>query len=155
MKWPDEMVNELKGMVEQGMTPAECARCLNVSRNAVIGKAHRLGLHRMTRPLKPEATRPPHLTHKRKPDHQLMIEPAPKAEPIVEIVDTDIPADQRVDLFGLHNFTCRWPCGTPGAANFFFCGHPSADMALGIPYCAVHAARARAGRTLATAEKVL
>jgi GcrA cell cycle regulator len=60
--------------------------------------------------------------------------------------DADIPLAQRRTLLTLENQHCRWPVGEVGEPDFFFCGHPSADVLDGRPYCAWHAMRASGGR---------
>ncbi|HTH29205.1 MAG TPA: GcrA family cell cycle regulator, partial [Sphingobium sp.] len=61
MAWTDERIDQLKTMWERGMTASQIADELGgVSRNAVIGKAHRLGLQSRPSPVK-------------------AVEPAPKA----------------------------------------------------------------------------
>jgi len=54
MSWTDERIDTLKSMWENGMTASQIAEALGgVSRNAVIGKAHRLGLQARPSPVKP------------------------------------------------------------------------------------------------------
>lgn len=66
--------------------------------------------------------------------------PKPKQ---LDISRHDTPADGAgVSLLELTNCTCRWPKGTPGEPDFTFCGHPSADLSEGRPYCAEHTRRA-------------
>lgn len=111
----------------------------NVSRSAVCGKIFRLGLSNpmpksqtrgQRKPRKPSAWRPP--------PRPMVVEPAPI------VVDQDIPFEQRRGLLELDNHTCRWPCGMPGEAVFFFCGSLTADLSAGLPYCTSHTLRARA-----------
>ncbi|OYW84412.1 MAG: GcrA cell cycle regulator, partial [Sphingobium sp. 32-64-5] len=57
MSWTDERIDQLKGMWEKGMTASQIAEELGgVSRNAVIGKAHRLGLQSRPSPVKSNDT---------------------------------------------------------------------------------------------------
>ncbi|WP_244305127.1 GcrA family cell cycle regulator, partial [Sphingomonas aquatilis] len=54
MSWTDERIDTLKTMWEAGQTASQIAEALGgVSRNAVIGKAHRLGLQSRPSPVKP------------------------------------------------------------------------------------------------------
>jgi len=57
------------------------------------------------------------------------------AEPVPEVDDDQIPIAQRRTLDQLTNVTCRWPVGTPGQPDFFFCGGKARD---GLPYCGYH-----------------
>jgi GcrA cell cycle regulator len=60
MSWTDERIDRLKQMWEAGMTASQIAEGLGgVSRNAVIGKAHRLGLQSRPSPVKPTEAAPP------------------------------------------------------------------------------------------------
>ena len=80
MAWTDERIDTLKTMWEKGMTASQIAEALGgVSRNAVIGKAHRLGLQSRPSPVKPneeEAAPAP-----AKPAARAAPPPAPKAAP--------------------------------------------------------------------------
>ncbi len=70
MSWTDERIDTLKTMWEKGLTASQIAETLGgVSRNAVIGKAHRLGLQARPSPVKPNEV-------EAKPA------PAPRAEPV-------------------------------------------------------------------------
>src|SRR5256885_15297496 len=54
MSWTDERIDRLKELWSQGITASQIAEALGgVSRNAVIGKAHRLGLQSRPSPVKP------------------------------------------------------------------------------------------------------
>ena len=54
MSWTDDRIDTLRTMWEKGMTASQIAEALgDVSRNAVIGKAHRLGLEQRPSPVKP------------------------------------------------------------------------------------------------------
>ncbi|MGJ3647248.1 GcrA family cell cycle regulator [Sphingomonas sp. GlSt437] len=87
MSWTDERIDTLKTMWEKGMTASQIAEALGgVSRNAVIGKAHRLGLQARPSPVKPNepeakpAAAPPPVAPKAATPKPA-VAPAPKAEP--------------------------------------------------------------------------
>jgi GcrA cell cycle regulator len=146
MSWTDERVETLKKLWTEGHSASQIAAELGgVTRNAVIGKVHRLGLagrakspsSAAPRPRKPRAAshmmRVPRtsmrgntaLAHA----YDLDIEPEP------ELVDNVIPIGQRRSLLELTEETCRWPIGDPGTSDFFFCGGPTITS---LPYCAYH-----------------
>jgi GcrA cell cycle regulator len=146
MSWTDERVETLKKLWAEGHSASQIAAELGgVTRNAVIGKVHRLGLagrakspsSAAPRPRKPRAAshmmRVPRtsmrgntaLAHA----YDLDIEPEP------ELIDNVIPLGQRRSLLELTEETCRWPIGDPGTPDFFFCGGPAITS---LPYCAYH-----------------
>ncbi len=61
-----------------------------------------------------------------------------------ELPADDIPLEQRKALIDLKNEHCRWPYGEPRKPDFFFCGAPEADFAIGRVYCRFHTRRAEA-----------
>ena len=52
MAWTDEMVEELKRLWAEGVTTGEIGRRLNISKNSIVGKVHRLGLSGRPSPIK-------------------------------------------------------------------------------------------------------
>lgn len=52
MAWTDEMVEELRRMWKEGLTTGEIGKRLNVSKNSIVGKVHRLGLSGRPSPIK-------------------------------------------------------------------------------------------------------
>ena len=144
MTWTDEAIAELKRLHSGGLfSAAEIAvrmaaelHCA-ISRNAIIGKVLRLGLpknDRATGSSKPKAARP--MRHDR--FRPIKAAPPTAPEPMSDTSDDAIPIGQRRTLDQLTNSTCRWPCGDPAMPDFFFCGHESADLIAGRPYCARH-----------------
>lgn len=118
MVWTDERIEELKVLWAEGLTTGEIGKRLGVSKNAVVGKAHRLGLKGRPSPIK-KAKQP-------RPAAATAKEPEPKMKTLV-----DLSAN-----------TCRWPIGDPREPGFHFCGAPAIP---GKPYCAEHAAVAYVG----------
>ncbi len=154
MGWTDERrVRLLKKYWAQGLSASQIASRLGgVTRNAVIGKAHRLGLETHTTTVrKPMARRQAKGAPGKKPGRivgrmyqdfamppaKRDVEPKPEAEPdpapIEELV---IPASQRVTVAILKDHMCRWPVGDPREEDFHFCG---AKRKPGLPYCERHA----------------
>jgi GcrA cell cycle regulator len=145
MNWTEERVELLKKLWAEGHSASKIAAELGgVTRNAVIGKVHRLGLSGRARPPSTAAPR------QRKPKTQSgmrVSRPALRGntalahaydyepEPEPEFVDNVIPLGQRRSLLELKENTCRWPIGDPGDPDFFFCGGSTMG---GLPYCAHH-----------------
>ena len=117
MSWTDERIELLKNLWDSGQSASQIAKELGegVTRNAVIGKAHRLGLKSRPSPVKAD-----------KPE-------APAAPKRVEKKE----AKKLVTLLDLTDRMCKWPHGHPGDEDFHFCGKPSEP---GMPYCAAHCA---------------
>ncbi len=150
MAWTGDRVETLKKLWTDGHSAAVIARKLGeVTRNAVIGKAHRLGLaghktgahkgrHRAAsvfparrgarRPRRNHAqagaARPPRTSPARKTAHP-ELGPAPVQPVTVETLASD---------------SCRWPEGDPKLSGFHFCGRIKQPGS--VPYCAHHASRA-------------
>jgi GcrA cell cycle regulator len=146
MSWTDERVELLKKLWSDGLSASQIAGELGgITRNAVIGKVHRLGLS--GRAKSPSSTAP----RQRKPrshTHMLRVSrPSMRGNTALahafeyevaeepELLDNVIPIGQRRTILELTEDTCRWPIGDPGSADFFFCGGPSLT---GLPYCSYH-----------------
>ena len=146
MSWTDERVETLKKLWTDGLSASQIAAELGgITRNAVIGKVHRLGLSGRAKTPAVAAPRP---RKPRQPAHMLRVaRPVVRGntalaqafeldvEPESEIVDNVIPIGQRRNLLELSEDTCRWPIGDPGNPDFFFCGGPTLTA---LPYCAYH-----------------
>ncbi|HEX7073929.1 MAG TPA: GcrA family cell cycle regulator [Hyphomicrobiaceae bacterium] len=155
MGWTDERVEQLKRLWAEGLSASQIAgRLGGVTRNAVIGKVHRLGLsgRATTSRMKSHRARPrtsPGSVTKRpaaKPRFGTIGNPAlralyqPDAEtyvpPAEELV---IPPEERKTLQMLTETSCRWPIGDPQTPEFHFCNR---NKVPGLPYCEIHARRA-------------
>ncbi|MBI1326781.1 MAG: gcrA cell cycle regulator family protein [Alphaproteobacteria bacterium] len=135
MSWTDERIALLKKLWGEGKTAAEIAKTLgDVTRNAVIGKAHRLKLASRISPIqqnkKPRAEKVAKLGAK-KPR-----EPRPVSAPRINIDDIKILNGTGVTLLELTESMCRWPVGDPKSKDFRYCGCSSVP---GLPYCPDHA----------------
>jgi GcrA cell cycle regulator len=144
MNWTDERVELLKKLWSEGLSASQIAAELGgITRNAVIGKVHRLGLS--GRAKSPSSSAP----RVRKPrSHMLRVSrPAMRGntalavayevdlEPEQELVENIVPMGQRRTLLELNEGTCRWPVGDPANPEFFFCG---GNTITSLPYCAFH-----------------
>jgi GcrA cell cycle regulator len=146
MTWNDERVELLKKLWSDGLSASQIAAELGgITRNAVIGKVHRLGLSGRTktpsssvpRPRKPRA--PSHMMRVSRPTMRGNTALAPlyelAEEPEPEMIENIIPIGQRCTLLELSEDKCRWPIGDPGSTEFFFCGGKPIDS---LPYCNYH-----------------
>lgn len=158
MIWTDERVELLKKLWSEGLSASQIAgRLGGVTRNAVIGKVHRLGLagRATTSRMKTHRARPRPAaasgTAAAKRPQQKQRFPAvgnplvrelykPEAEPFVPAAEElDIPLKERKSIQTLGECNCRWPIGDPQHADFHFCGK---EKVPGLPYCQFHARRA-------------
>jgi len=118
--WTEDRIAELGQLWREGLSTAEIGRRLGISKNAVVGKAHRLNL-----PPRPSPIRNP----------PLRMAPRPQPEP--EVIAP--PPPKVVSISGTKGPACQWPHGHPGTPGFHFCGKPAAN---GKPYCAEHVQQA-------------
>jgi GcrA cell cycle regulator len=151
MSWNDERVELLKKLWMDGLSASQIAGELGgVTRNAVIGKVHRLGLSgrakapsvsapRVRKAVPRPAQRPvsmPQMRGNTALAAMPMTETYIVAEmrPMAEVV---VPMSRRVQIMELREAMCKWPMGDPTQADFVFCG---ADCSFGTPYCTHHSA---------------
>ena len=155
MVWTDERVELLKKLWSEGLSASQIAgRLGGVTRNAVIGKVHRLGLagrattSRMkTHRARPRpaaagaaATRPQKQRFPAAGNPVVRALSQPEAEPFIPAQEElDIPLKERKTIQTLGECNCRWPIGDPQQADFHFCGK---EKLPGLPYCQFHARRA-------------
>jgi GcrA cell cycle regulator len=149
MSWTDERVELLRKLWSDGLSASQVAAELGpgITRNAVIGKIHRLGLAERAKTAsapRPRVAKTPRQNQPRMngggahgnlalafAPHALV---APRLAPEEEVV---IPMSERVTLMDLRESMCRWPMGDPTTPEFRFCGCKS-TVGAG-PYCAYHA----------------
>lgn len=148
--WTDERVALLCKLHANGDSASLIAAELGgVTRNAVIGKCHRLGLlsrasirtlphgnYRATSFTLPtsrmRANRDRSLTQTINQKRQRKVPPMELPEVYI------IPPEQRCSLLELSRHTCRFPIGEPSEPDFYFCGSPEADITEDRPYCHFH-----------------
>src|ERR687889_672358 len=133
MSWTEEGIDRLKSMWAEGATASQIADELGgVSRNAVIGKAHRLGLEQRPSPVKPGEEKEAKKTAAPAPAAS-----APRPAPPRRLVPAKPSPDvaDKTSLLDLNDRICKWPIGHPGEPDFHFCGEPANP---GFPYCVQH-----------------
>ena len=133
MSWTSEKVEKLKALWSKGHTASQIAEMLgDTTRNAVIGKAHRLNLEARA-PSKQSS-----LPKSRENRQIIKRSPAPmsrKAKFQSILLDKNFEAENPKSLEELTETTCKWPIGHPNEEKFYFCGRkPEGDF----PYCKLH-----------------
>ena len=137
MGWTDERVELLKKLWQDGLSASQIAKQLGgVTRNAVIGKVHRLGLSGRAAPSRPQRTtfkapRPPRQVSVPSAPRRI-VGPATTPRTSVRYID-ETPGLATVLTLGVH--MCKWPIGDPTMDNFTFCGRGCDEG----PYCDEHA----------------
>ncbi len=137
--WTAERIEQLRHCVGSGLTCSQIAAEIGVTRNAVIGKIHRLGLS-PARPAGASARScPPRARHPRISPHSRLLrligaEAPGLAGDAAEVAPID--SAQRCSLLEIAQDKCHWPIGDPHAADFAFCGN---EAVTGFSYCAGHA----------------
>jgi len=160
MNWTDERVELLKKLWAEGLSASQIAAQLGgVSRNAVIGKVHRLKLSGRGR-----ATAAPARQKKAASSGTGTVKPAARAasaarhvtssvgatalqvqfdaEPVArsyvrpEADNVVVPISRHLQLVELTERTCKWPNGDPLSEDFHFCGNDAGESG---PYCRYHA----------------
>lgn len=152
MEWSSERIEQLRSLWQDGLSASQIAANLGgITRNAVIGKAHRLGLTGRPSPIKNwpvGITRPKSARRVAKPEPQVATQRVvlPVSQPVPKRAEAPMPAAPReVDegpgatILTLTDRICKWPIGDPRHPDFHFCGRASAEN---LPYCADHARRA-------------
>ncbi len=150
MSWTEERVEVLKKLWAEGHSASQIATELgSVTRNAVIGKVHRLGLSGRATPSRP-VKRPVRLTRPRtKPIEKIVVAPKPEvaakdAQRKVEAASVAAAAALQPEplvggdaatILTLRDSMCKWPIGDPSDPTFAFCGRKATSG----PYCAEHA----------------
>ncbi len=143
MAWTDERVARLTKLWADGLSASQVAADLGgVTRNAVIGKVHRLGLSgRVKQPSKaggrpkraPRANGYTRTNNRAAPKVSRTNTASAAARPARE--ELNPPKPKRLKLIQLTESTCKWPIGDPQHEDFCFCGH---SIKADTPYCEFH-----------------
>jgi len=147
--WTEDRVETLRKLWLEGLSASRIAAELGgVTRNAVIGKVHRMGLSGRGQGEGAPASAAPQpapQSEPRAPAPAPAVLSSPKppaaARPAARQPENGVvvPISKRLPIEKLTERTCKWPIGDPGHQDFHFCGHDSLD---GLPYCRYHAALA-------------
>jgi GcrA cell cycle regulator len=134
MSWNEEKIQKLKELWGKGSTASQIAEIIGgISRNAVIGKAHRLQLSSKIK----TRSAPPNQEYKnnlesKNPTKQKR---GRKSKFKSLIIEKDFEPENPKKLEELDDNSCKWPIGHPEEASFYFCGRSSLKD---FSYCKLH-----------------
>lgn len=158
--WTAARVDRLKELLALGWSRSQIAADIGgVTRNAVIGKAKRLGLcevigprlklthsERLRRIAEQQEAKNQRKKEQRAADRDRGLKqsinqrrrraPTEVKQPDPDVIENIIPIGQRCTLLELNDENCHWPIGDPGQPDFAFCGGKAET---GFPYCGYHA----------------
>lgn len=113
--WTDDRLVKLTKLWSEGLSISQIGEALGVSRNAIAGKAHRMGLPKRPSPIsKPRAEKP---------------------EQVTAVAELDLPLRLELRKLVWSRSKCCWPTGDPKKNGFVFCG---GTVVPGKPYCLPH-----------------
>ena len=140
MAWTEDRVEILSTLWAEGLSASQIATKLGgVTRNAVIGKVHRLGLSGRVKPkrkAKAPTARTTTTPRKRQPVRRRVApKPAPAPTP-APLEAKRLPSGEFATILTITESLCKWPIGDPTSADFRFCGRGTDK---GEPYCKSHA----------------
>ena len=158
MEWTEETIERLRAFWAEGLSTAEIGRRMGISKNAVVGKAHRLNLPARPSPIRRDgpgsvarAPAPRRITGSTLPPLAAAVEPVVEAvaapvmapvpvvprpvvrEPVAVVKAPPLRAVVQPRMG--RSSACCWPIGEPGTKSFRFC---DAAASAGKPYCAEH-----------------
>ncbi len=113
--WTDERLDELKKLWAEGWSISQIGEALGVSRNAIAGKAHRMGLPKRPSPINKSKTEKGKLLNDKR--------------------EQDLPLRLELRQLEWSRSKCCWPTGDPKKNGFAFCGD---TVVPGKPYCLLH-----------------
>tara|TARA_B100000902_G_scaffold195534_1_gene186806 strand:+ start:701 stop:1195 length:495 start_codon:yes stop_codon:yes gene_type:complete len=133
MSWNEEKVNKLKELWGKGNTASQIAEIIGgISRNAVIGKAHRLNL---SAKIKTRASTSNQNFENSQLEKNNTQKRGRKSRFKSLIIEKDFEPENPKQLEELDESSCKWPIGHPDEKSFYFCGRSSLKD---FSYCKLH-----------------
>ena len=133
MSWTEEKVNKLKELWGKGKTASQIAEVIGgITRNAVIGKAHRLNL---SAKIKTRATSSKENINVSEENRDNKIKRGRRSKFKSLIIEKDFEPENPKQLEELDENSCKWPIGHPDEKSFYFCGRSSLKD---FSYCKLH-----------------
>ena len=132
MSWTEEKVAKLKELWGKGSTASQIAEIIGgISRNAVIGKAHRLNLSAKIKTR--TATSNQNFENSEVNNNKTKRFRRSKFKSL--IIEKDFEPENPKQLEELDENSCKWPIGHPDEKSFYFCGRSSLKD---FSYCKLH-----------------
>ena len=133
MSWTDEKVESLKKLWGSGKTASQIAEIIGgISRNAVIGKAHRLNL---SAKIKTRTATSNKSFENSVEENNTKSRRGRKSKFKSLIIEKDFEPENPKQLEELDENSCKWPIGHPDEKEFYFCGRSSLKD---FSYCKLH-----------------
>ena len=133
MSWTEEKVAKLKDLWGKGKTASQIAEIIGgISRNAVIGKAHRLNL---SAKIKTRSSSTNQKNYKLNEQENKFQKRGRRNKFKSLIIEKDFEPENPKQLEELDESVCKWPIGHPNESSFYFCGRKSLKD---FSYCKLH-----------------